>query len=353
MPNAVTQMFLETYREEGVAPTFLSSLARSRTFTSEKVTVDIVREDTQIASPVKTLQDFGKENDAQIYTNKEYLPPIYKEVAAVQAYSAIERAVGQDPFSDPNYAANIASSVATVMGAMDRKIRRSVELQASQVLQTGATSLSDGTGVVYSNDYKVKASHFPTTSNDWGAGGDDPLADLSALAYQIHEDGRGNPNRLIMGRSALNAFLRDTKVQGFLDNRRISIGQVNRPQNIGGGVFHGDITIGSFVCEIWGYDGFYTPPGAGSISRYIEDDKVIMLCDNTRMDLVYGAIPHIAPADSRVLPFLPSRVSENGGDMTLNAWFAPDGATLNVSAGTRALYIPVAVDTYGCLDTVA
>ena len=198
----------------------------------------------------------------------------------------------------------------------------------------------------------MKTSHLPTTGTTWGAGGDDPLADLASLGFQIHEDGRGNPNRVVMGRSAIAAFMRDSNVQSLLDNRRISIGAVNRPQNVGGGIFHGDITIGSFVVEIWSYDGQYKDPVSDTITRFVEDDKVIMLSDNSRLDLAYGAIPHIAPQDSRVLPFLPSRVGLNGGDLTTNAWFSPDGDTLNMSVGTRPLFIPTAVDTIGCLDTV-
>ncbi len=39
-------------------------------------------------------------------------------------------------------------------------------------------------------------------------------------------------------------------------------------------------------------------------------------------------------------------------DMTTNAWFTPDNKHLKVSAGTRPLTIPTAIDTFGRIDTI-
>jgi hypothetical protein len=42
--------------------------------------------------------------------------------------------------------------------------------------------------------------------------------------------------------------------------------------------------------------------------------------------------------------------SERGLDFTTNAWFTPDGRHLKVSAGTRPLTIPTAIDTFARLN---
>jgi hypothetical protein len=44
---------------------------------------------------------------------------------------------------------------------------------------------------------------------------------------------------------------------------------------------------------------------------------------------------------------------DRGLDLTTNAWFTPDGEHLMVSAGTRPLTIPTAIDTFARLDVTA
>ena len=145
MVNKATKFFLETYEENAVQTRFLSSLAVARQFRTERVTVDIVREDDDISIAIQDLQDTGRSNSADIYTNKEFIPPVHKEVAPLTAYNALDRRPGQGQFDDPNYAANIALDASRVMRKMDNMIRRSVELQASQVLQGGVVDLKNAT----------------------------------------------------------------------------------------------------------------------------------------------------------------------------------------------------------------
>jgi len=348
-----TSTFLETYSDFAAAPTFLTSLARSRRFNSEKVTIDIERDTEDVAIVIQDLQDGGRDNSAMLYQNNEYLPPIYKEKAPLNSFSLTDRRPGQNPHTDPVYAANLAIDAAKVLGKMDRKIRRAVELQASQVLQTGNVSLYDSNGtVLYTIGYTPKATHFPTVTTDWSDHANaTPLLDLENLATVLNDDGHGEANRVIMGKTAWQNFVRNTKVQGILDVRRIDLGRVDRPRPVGGATFMGDIAIGPWVVELYCYTGKYKDPQGGATKRYIEDDKIVMLCDNTRLDAAFGALPYVARPEARALQFLPQRRNGAGGDMTWNSWILPDNSALYVSAGTRPLYIPTAIDTFGCLLT--
>ena len=353
--DKTTSVFLETYRDEAPVMGFLTGLAtRTRRFNSEKVTIDIQREDEDVAIVISSLQDPGRANVADLYQNNELLAPIYKEVAPVTAWNSLDRTPGQDPHMDPNYQANLAYRTTNVLSKMNRKIQRAVELQASQVLQAGMVSLVNSAGdVQYEIDYTPKASHFDTVSNPWSGGSGDPIADLAGLGYTVHEDGRGNPNRLIFGRMAWQNFVSDSGVLQKLDNRRINNGALNPPSNRGGGVYHGDLTIGPWVVECWTYSGQYKDPVSGLITRFIEDDKVVMLSDNTRLDALFGALPYVARPEQRVMPFMPDRMEAGGVDMTTNAWIEPDNSALNLSVGTRPLFVPVAIDTFGALKTEA
>jgi hypothetical protein len=350
-----TSVFLETYSDDAPAPTFLTSLARARAFRSQKVTIDIERDTDDIAIVIQDLQDGGRDNTANLYQNNEYLPPIYKEEAPLNSFSLLERRPGQDPHQDPVYAANLAMDAAKVLQKMDKKIRRSVELQASQVLQTGKADLKDKNGVsLYTIDYSPKAANFPQVATSWSdTANATPLLDLESLAHQLNDVGRGTANRVIFGRTAWQNFVRNDEVQKILDNRRISLGAVDRPRPVGGAVFMGDIAVGPYLVELWTYTGKYKDPNGGAITRYVDDNNAIMLSDNTRIDAAYGALPYVAGPEQRALQFLPQRRSANGGDMTWNSWIIPDGSALYVSAGTRPLYIPTAIDTFGTLNTVA
>ena len=61
------------------------------------------------------------------------------------------------------------------------------------------------------------------------------------------------------------------------------------------------------------------------------------------------------PPEARVTQFLPPRMSmpDVGMDFTTNAWVTPDGKHLKLSAGTRPLTIPTAIDTYARLNVTA
>lgn len=361
MSDTSTIQMIEMYMEEADAPLHLAGRFRSppKNFhDTEKVEVDIVRDDEDVAIVVQDLTAGGRMNESSLYTNKGFVPPIFKEQGAVHAYDTIKRRPGVDPYNDPSFAAAAIEEAFTIFHKLDRKIRRSVELMASQVLQTGVLTLTDEAGnVLYTLDFQPKATHIATVGTTWALDGTtgDPLSDLSALGDVVRRDGKHVPTDLDFGKSAWQRFTANAKVQKLLDNRRMEIGQI-RPQARGQGAsYRGNIWIDHYEYRLWMYDGWYKHPQTGLPTTYIHDDKVIMTCETGRLDLSYGSIPRIRGPQSEALPFLPRRMSsgDRGLDLTTNAWFTPDGENLMVSAGTRPLTIPTAIDTFACLDVTA
>lgn len=359
MSDASTRRMIEMYMDEAEAPMFLSGFFQSpqRNFHNTKeIEFDIQRDDEDIAVVVNDLSVGGRENESTVYTNKKFVPPIFNEVGAVNALDMIERRAGVDPFQDPNFVANAADAAFNLARKLENKIRRAIELMASQVLQTGTLTLIDGSGnTLYSLDFQPKTTHFVTAGNDWGTSNATYLADVEGLANVIRRDGRRMPKRLVFGKDALRNFIDATEVKERLDNRAMALGSI-QPQVRGmGAVYHGTVWIGQYQYEMWSYDGFYKHPQTGVITPYVADDKVIILSEGARLDLTYGAIPRIVPPDGRALGFLPPRMSssDRGLDLSMNAWFTPDGRTLKFDVGTRPLTIPTAIDTFGCLDTEA
>lgn len=357
MSTASTVRLIEAYIEESEAPLFLSSFFRSppqNFHNTEKVEWDVMRDAEDIAVPLPDLASGARSNEANQYTNKSAVPPILNEEGTITAYNQIHRQPGQDPFQNPDFALNATMEAFRVIRKLEYKVRRTIELMASQVFQTGAITLKDSSGnTLFSLSFNIKSSHLVTTTT-WAPDGSTgaPLTDIASLASVVRKDGKKTPRQLIFGQGALTRFQANSLVQKQFGQLNLNLGMFN-PEKRGteGATFQGYINIQNYRYEIWTYDGFYKDPQTGTLTPYVGDNKVILLTDAARYDLTYGAIPLMVPPEQRAMAFLPPRIMAPGAglDLSTNAWFTPDGQHLKVTAGTRPLTIPTAIDTYGCL----
>lgn len=362
MSGSTTKRMLKAYMQMAQPTLFLSGLFQSppeNFHTSEEVEIDIVRSDEDISIVIQDLSTGYRMNSEDLYTNKGFKPPIHKEALPINSFDLIKRMPGQDPFQSPDFRANIILRMFNGMTKIERKIRRSIEVQASQVLQTGVVTLTDSNGAaLYTLDYKPKATHFPTAGTTWGQVGADPVGDISALAEVIRNDGLADPDQLLMGIDAFEAFIKDEDVQKRFDNRRIDLGTIAPMEMRGnGGSFRGIVEIGNYRFDVWTYGGRYKDPQTGAKVSFLDAGKVVVRASSGRLDATFGAIPNIGALvggqATGLLPELPSRVSNAAGGMDLftNAWLSQDGEQLFGGVGARPLMIPTAIDTFGCLDT--
>jgi len=348
---------LAPYFQEASPTLFFSSMFKSppRNFhDSESVEIDIVRSEEDVSIAIQDISAGYRNNTADLYTNKEFIPPVHKEAVTINANTLLQRVAGQDPFADTTTQARLIARILQALPKPERKIRRAMELQASQVLQLGVVTLSDSSGnAIYSIDYKPKATHLVDVSVDWGSSGDTPLQDIRALADVIRGDGLVDADQLIFGDTAFDAFINATDVQALFDNKAIDIGSIKPEGRGNGATFQGTVKIGSYRFEMWTYQGRYKHPQTGVSTRFMNTDKVIVRASNGRLDASFGNIPKIVPPDSRILPFLPDRIASPAGgiDLIPNAWIDQTGENLSVGVGARPLMIPTAIDTFGCLDT--
>ena len=362
MSGKVTKHMIPVYTQMAAPTMFFSGFFQSPAqnfYASEQVEIDIVRSDEDISIVVTDIATGYRMNSADLYTNKEFKPAIHKEAVPINSFDLINRMPGQDPFVNPDYRANVVVRIFNAMVKVERKIRRAIELQASQVLQTGTVTLTDENGVaLFTIDYKPKATHFPTSVTAWDQVGDDKMGDINSLAEVNRNDGLEDSDQLIFGDVAFNSFISDEKVLAQLDNRRIDRGGIGRPTVVGaGGTFQGTIAIGNYNYDMWTYAGRYKDPQTDLKVKYMAPEKVIVRSSMGRLDATFGAIPNIGQlvggGANNILPELPGRVSNAAGGMDLftNAWLSADGENLFAGIGARPLMIPTAIDTYGCLDT--
>lgn len=357
MSDNSTIALIEMYLEEASAPMFLSGFFRSppeNFHTSEEVELDIQRDDEAVAVVVTDLSVGPRKNESTLYTNKKFKPPIFDEEGHVSSYDLMHREPGRSPFERPDYAAAAIRESYGIFRKCENKIRRAIELMASQVLQTGKVTCINSAGTaLYELDFQPKAAHMATVTTTWAIDGTtgDPLADLASIFGVVRRNGKREPKRAIFGESARDRFLANAKVQKMLDNRRMEIGSVAPESRGQGATFLGWVWVGHYRVEMWCYDGYFKHPQTGVLTPYVDPDNVIILGDG-RLDLTFGAIPILVPPDQRVMPFLPPRISgqARGIDLTTNAWVTPNGKHVMVSAGTRPLCIPTAIDTFARLN---
>lgn len=363
MSTNVTKRMISVYNQMAQATMFLTGFFQSppeNFHSSEEVEIDIVRSDEEVSIVVQDLSTGYRMNAEDLYTNKGFKPPIHKEALPMNSFDLLKREPGQNPFESPDFRANVIARMFRGMRNVEMKIRRAIELQASQVLQTGIVTLTDSNGVaLYTLNYAPKSSHFPTAGTSWAsATGAQKLADISSLAEQIRDDGLADPDQLIFGIDAFENFISDADIQARFDVRRMDLGTISPMEVRGaGGSYRGIVEIGNYRYDVWTYGGRYKHPQTGVKTPFIDPGNVIVRASSGRMDATFGAIPNIGAlmggGSRALLPELPGRISNQAGGMDLftNAWLSPDGEQLFGGVGARPLLIPTAIDTYGCLTT--
>ncbi len=359
MSGKSTSKLIKAYIAIAMPTLFLAGFFKSPAINyhdSQKVEIDIMRSDEDVAVVLQDLTGAPRLNSDDVYTNKEFTPPIFDEEGTFNSFDLIARSPGQDPFEQPDFHANAITKAYRMFRKLEAKIRRSIELMAAQVLQTGILTLRDKNGTaLYTLNFGPKSSHFPNAGTAWDVNGADPLADISALCEVIRTDGLVEVDTAIMGRDAFTWFMKNADVRAQLDNRKMENSGIAPESRGQGATYQGFFWVGNYRVNIWTYNGRYKDPATGVSTPYINKDKVILLSStSTELDLTFGSIPSIVPPDSRVLPFLPPRLPNSAGGMDLStyAWVTPDGKQLKVSAGTRPLTIPTGIDTFGAIDTL-
>lgn len=362
MTGSATKRMISAYNQRGAAPQmFLAGLFQSPAqnfYNTEEVELDIQRGTEEVSIVVQDLSTGYRFNAEDRYTNKSFKAPIHKEAVPINSWDLLKRDFGENPFASKDFRANVITRAFTAVRKVEDKIRRAIELQASQVMQTGRLVLVDSNGApLYELDFKPKASHFPTAANAWGGAGATILSDIEALAEQIRADGLGDPDQLILGSKAYAALISDPAIIAQLDTRRIEVGGIGPMQVQGNGAtYRGRLDIGSYQYMIYTYAGKYRDPVDGTLKDYMDPGKVIVRDSSGRLDATFGAIPNIGKIlgaqPMNLLPEMPNRLSNVGGGMDLhtNVWLSPDGEQLFVGVGARPLLIPTAIDSYGAID---
>jgi hypothetical protein len=327
-----TQGLVDIYREQVKTTNFLRSFFPTEEFGTKYLSVEVERGFEKVAVDILRGTE-GNRNVFSKSTEKIWEPPLYKEFFDMTQLDVYDRLfTSSGDISEADLGALIAESAKRLM-ALEQKIERAYELQASQVLFDGITTLN----AVESIDWKRKAASLSDQSGTtWATGTNSPFTTLENAAKFIRTNGKsqGDVYNVIMADNVLTAFLGNTIVKDRSDIINFNLGAVNEPQrNSVGAAYHGRVSAGSYLFDIWTYPEEYTAAN-GTATPYIPTKKLVVLPQNPRFKMAFAAVPQL----------IESGVQNIRGAYKVAEYIDQRKATHEIEIQSAGLAIPVAVD---------
>lgn len=292
-----TKMLIAVYRERKTPMAFLRSFFRVVEHSTKELSIEVQRGTEKIAVDVERGTE-GNRNVFSRTTEKIFVPPYYREFFDATELDLYDRLFGSTEI-DNGVFEQFMLSVADKLQMLQEKIERAYELQCAQVLETGIVTLKAGINI----DFKRKAGSLVGVGGaPWDNDANSPIDQMEAGANFLRQTGKagGDVFNVIMGSAAQGAFLNNAKVKGRADIRSFGLDVVSAPQrNAVGSSYHGRVSIGSYLADIWTYPEFYDN-AAGVSTPYINSKKIIMLPQSPNFVLGFAAVPQLIAPENPV-----------------------------------------------------
>lgn len=185
----------------------------------------------------------------------------------------------------------VSNSSLSKINALRDKVERAIELMRAQIFTTGVVKLKNGDSI----DYQRKAESMVVVSTDWSDKSAGIKADIKKGMTFLREQGLSTSTAVnaIMGGDAFENLMANTELQEELNNRRTDRGSINMPQFDGatGIAFHGQISSGDFILNLFTYNETYQETASGPFLRYLDSDTVVLLPNDFVGETAFAATP--------------------------------------------------------------
>lgn len=337
-----TQKLIAVYRERTTPTNFLTSFFRKSVEPTLELSIEVQRGSEKIAVDVIRGTE-GNRNQSTRSSQKIFIPPAYKEYIDVTKVALWDRLFGATEIDDKVFA-RLINNIADEVQMMQDKIDRSIELQCSQVLETGIVTLQNYTDINYG---RKTASKVDLGAGNYWTDAVNPFDAFQDGGTFMRTKGKTNTNifNAIMGEDAITALYQNAK---FLERQNLfhmALDAVAPPQRDSlGAVYHGRVTAGPYKVDMWSYPEYYDSRAATPVSTpYLNPKKVVML----------PQVPNL------VLGFAVCEQLLKPGEMPIVAPYLirefPDErkAVLDIEIQSAPLAIPVAIDQIYTFQAVA
>lgn len=352
MSDIFQRAMLESFEEaqaQDPEEFFLSNFFKTEVVSPvDEVEIDIQRGNRKVAVDVIRGGGVGNSNLIGQFTNKSYKVPLYWEETPITASMLNKRAPGMDAFRSAamSEAFKIGYWVGRAQAEQVKKIKRAIELQSAQALQTGIITLKNGDSI----DFKKDSSLNNVPGTKWNSTGK-PIDDIEALAKESFQKGKRKPNSAIFSNDAWMAFRANTSVQELFDKRFIAPGLLQPSEKINGATVQGKISIGDYDLVLYTYDGFYEN-SAGTKVDYLNAETVILMNSNARLVKAYGATEVLAECREEYrqmgLPELPEFIQ----GAYVPFYYTRKPSTMLAGVQSAPMSMPVEIDSISTLTDV-
>lgn len=291
-----TSMLVELLMNRPKVSSFFRSFFKTKESATRYLTVEVERMNELVAVDVQRGSE-GNFNKFSLATEKKFEPPYFREWFNMTEVDLYDRLIGTGDVPEEIFAQFIDNLNKKVL-ALINKIERAIELMCSQALHTGIVTMSDGSSI----DFKRKASSMVDltgTTGYWTTDTVDPITSLQTGCDFLRAEGQvqGDVFNVVFGAAAWNALLNNPKFASKADVRRFDLANIAAPQrNAVGGTLLGQITIGNYSGNCWGYTGGYKAAN-GTWTKYMNDKNVIILPEQPNFTLGFAAVPQVFGAD--------------------------------------------------------
>ena len=274
------------------------------------VDIDIIKGNEKLAALIhrggegRSVKGQKNTNEAK-WTNVLRKYPLGEEEGDISADQLNFRIPGEHP-----YAAKMKLERMRVLAAKHhlehiRRYGRLFEFLCSEALLKGTMPAILGTTVsdlIY--DFYRLATHLITVSTKWDAASPDIFGDIDGACDLVRADGHITPDMMILGGSAMDAFIKDTTVSAVSDNRRYELIEVSLgnpvPEHFAKFVAGGLNARGRVRTpkgyELWmfTYNDLYTN-ASGVATKYMPESKALICNSKARCDRYFGPSEVLPP----------------------------------------------------------
>lgn len=282
-----------TFKQETVVKSFFRSWFKPVQKNTDTLSYSTVGLREWVAKDVER----GSQGNRRTYSlSKEniVLPPYYNEYSDITKMSGYDLLYGKSSDSNVDVSEIKDLMVDSVEALIENRktIERAHELQCSQALLTGVVVPYVGNSYNFGRSAAslvqlvgARLWSAPTTCT--------PLDDLVDGATFLRTVGKatGGTFDVIMGEGAFINFLNSNQVKNTAEVRRYELTNITiAAATATGGVFHGDVSWGSYRFRIWTYPSAYES-STETYTEYMPDNKVIMLPENPKFEFMFAGIP--------------------------------------------------------------
>jgi Phage major capsid protein E len=336
-----TQSLVDVYKEMPKVMSFLRSFFPTKEYGTKYLSIEVQRGFERIAVDVLRGTE-GNRNTFSKSTQKIFEPGYYREFFDMTQLDMYDRLFTQTGSISEADLAGLVAAAAEHLFLLQSKIERSYELQCAQVLLSGIVQLVTSENI----DYKRKAeSLVDLSATPWTNGSNNPFTALEDGAKFIRTQGKsqGAIMNVIMGSLAHNAFMANTIVKERYNIWNFNLGAVVEPQrNAVGAAYHGRVSAGSYLFDVWTYPEFYTDSTDTAVP-YVHEKKVVILPESPRFQLSFAAVPQLIDGAAQNIK----------GAYKVSEFRDERKATHEVDIQSAGLAIPVAVDQIYTAQVVA